>query len=342
MDLKGMRYLFYQALYFPLLLLASTSYIVEDSSFVVQELSPRVVAPKQVIYGQDFEAKAFLAVGGEQGQQLTGESNEAPGALEAVGDSMLALKTDGLLQRGESETRVSYAGHFGFDQVGGGRSELPIQGSVLVKRPEVLVKSETAQALYRNTLNNLRFDVPGLENRPLKLAVKGGEPREGRTIGVSPSGNSLTVEVFLPGESEDVYLGERSFQTIAPPKPEIEVRGPGGKALSQGDPLPLRRAMLTIDVKADEQFKQSYPRDAQYTAASAEVYLRRGQRASSTLGKVSLDGNGRLVLTRKLSSASRGDQLIVRLTGLYRKTHSGRSVPVDLSEGQRTYSFTLQ
>ena len=342
MGLKNMRYQFYQALYFPLLLLASTSYIVSGESYVVNELAPRVVAPKQVVYGQPFEAKAFLAVGGEQGQQLKGGSENTSGALEAVGDSMLAMKTEGLLKRGESEKRVTYSGTFAFDQIAGGRSELPIKGSVLVRRPEVLVQSQTASALYRETLNKLRFDVPGLEGQPLKVAVKGGKKHDGRALSVSPSGSALTVEVYLAGEEKDVYLGKRSFQTITPPKPEIEVRGPGGQALSQGDPLPLRRAMLTFDVKANEQFKQSYPRDARYSAASAEVFLRRGQRASSNLGTVSLTNGGRLVLTRKLSGASSGDQVIVRLKGLYRQNHAGQSVPVALSEGQRTYSFTLR
>lgn len=322
------------ALYFPILAYAFSTFDLSEDTYAVQEVQPVVVGEQTVVLGQDFTARAFLAVGGSEGQQL-----QAEGDLVAQGDSMFQMATGGLLSEDENEAVVPYEGSFRFQQIGGAIAEMPVQGSFRVRRPEIVAASEATQSLYRRTLNEIRIEVPGLENRQLRLE-SGGRTIDGRSIALSPSGESATVRVFLPDSSrDDIYLGSKEFTTIEPPRPELRVLN-AGREIASGDNLPKRRALLEFEVVPDQEFQRRYPRDARYSVGRATVYLRKGLTASEEIGTFDLDGD-RLVLTRQLRDAQPGDRVLVRLEGVYRINHAGTAVPVDLSEASRTFGFTV-
>ncbi len=335
--IKDLRYQVMLALYLPILLYAFSTFDLDESAYVVGELEPVVVGERTVVLGQPFEAQAFLSVAGGQGQDL-----ESAGALDVVGDSLFRMSTGELLAEDEDERTVTYEGSFGFQQVGGESVSIPIQGAFTVRRPEIVATSEATQALYRRTLNTIRFNVPGLEDRQLAVAVGGGEPQEGRTVSISPAGEAASVRVYLDREDgeADVFLGTKSFAVISPPRPEIQVMDAAGRAISSGDNLPRGRAMLRFDVEPDEEFRQRYPQDARYAIGRATVYLRRGMAVSEQIGTFDVQG-GRLVLTQLLQEARPGDRIIVQLEGVYRINHAGQSIAVPFTEASRTFGFTL-
>ena len=335
MELKELRYNIMLALYFPILLYAFSTFDISENVYAVEDLSPVVMGDQTVVLGQPFTAHAFLAVGAGQGQQLTGE-----GMLSVQGDSLFLMRTASLLAEDENEKTIAYTGRFQFQQLGGVLSDIPVMDSFVVRRPEIVATSEAAQSLYRRCLNPIRIDVPGLEDRTLRLR-SGGSSILGRTMALSPGGDGVQIDVFLiDTDSSEVFLGSKQFAVIEPPRPELRVRN-AEREIRNGDNLPKRRAMLDFDLVPDAEFRRSYPRDARYSIASATVYLRKGLTASEAVGTFNLDGGRRLVLTRVLRDAQPGDRLLIRLNGVVRINHGGSAVPVSLSETSRTVGFII-
>ena len=334
-----MRYNVMLALYFPILLYAVTTFDLSEDTVAIDDddLIPVVVGQRTVLLGQPFEAKALLTLAGN----AAGRTLNTEGDLESIGDSLVRMGTGTLLGPDENETTVQYNGTFAFEQLSGAVVEREFSGSYNVRRPEIVAQAEGLAALYRQSANPIRIDVPGLEDRQLKLKV-GTTITEGRTVTLAPSGEGSSVEVFLASEEEgveDIYLGRKSFSAIDPPRPEIRVFN-AGREISSGDNIPRRRAQLEFRIESDEQFRQRYPRDARYGAGRASVSIRRGLTATEDLGTFSLSG-GTLTLTRQLASARPGDRVIVKLLGVTRTNYAGRGIAVPLSEGSRTFGFTI-
>ena len=107
MDLKELRYNIMLALYFPILLYAFSTFDISENTYAIEDLQPVVVGEETVVLGQPFEARAFLAVGTGQGQQLLGDST-----LVAQGDSLFLMPTALLLADDENEKEITYAGRF--------------------------------------------------------------------------------------------------------------------------------------------------------------------------------------------------------------------------------------
>ena len=331
------------ALYFPILLYAVSTFDVSEESYAVKDYRGVALGEQTVVVGQPFKARTFLAA-----EQLTTAGDEQggfrptlvpEGNLSAQGDSLLVMNTNDLLAPDQSQKQVSYTAYYEAPQLGGTTQRFPVSGSFTVRRPEIVAKTETAQALYRRTLNRLRLSVPGIEDQSLRVAGPGGSA-DGTTLPLSPTGEEVTVDVYLKRSGEDLLLGQRSFGVIDPPRPQIRVFGPQGEVTS-GAPINRRRASLRFQVEPDREFQSRHPEDARYRAGTATVYLRRGQMASEELGTFELGEDGRLVLTQELRGAEPGDQIIVRLNGVVRINHQGRQVEVSLRENSRTFGFVL-
>lgn len=342
---KELRYHVMLALYFPILLYAVSTFDIERDTYAVEDYRAVAVGEPTVVLGQQFQARAFLAASTLKSVESDTTRTIRPrlsaeGGLSTVGDSLLTMNTGDLLASDEDETTVSYEAAFEAPQIGGSVSRFPVRGSFTVRRPEIVATSEVTQTLYRHCLNRVRISVPGLENRPLRLET-GGRSVQGRSIALSPGGEQTSVRVLLESrEGEDpVYLGNKQFNVTSPPRPTIEIRN-AGRAITNGDRLPKRRASLTFRIEPDQEFQRQYPDDARYRVQQATVFLRRGLTASQEVGTFDVNDN-RIVLTEELRDASAGDQLMVQLHGIVRINHQNRAIPVDLPEGSRMFGFIL-
>jgi len=332
------------ALYFPILLYAVSTFDISEETYGVKEYEAVAMGEQTVVVGQPFQARTFLSAK----RLTTAEGDDAEirprlipdGKLTSQGDSMLVMNTEDLLAPGEDRKRVSYEADYEVPQLGGARQRFPISGSFTVRRPEIVARTETAQALYRNSLNRLRLSVPGIDNQSLRVEGPNGSV-SGTSLPVSPTGDNVTVDVYLKrSNGEDLLLGQREFAVINPPRPQIRVFGPQGE-ISSGAPIERRRAVLRFEVEPDREFRNRHPEDATYEATEATVFLRRGQTASEELGTFELGDDGRLMLTRELQNADTGDQIIVRLRPIVRINHQGRRIEVPLRENSRTFGFVL-
>lgn len=343
--IKELRYQVMLALYLPILLYSFSTFDLKEKSVAAEKVKPVLVGGQEtVVLGQEYAAHAYLKASQlAKGGQITLRSDDEKVKVDGNEDLMVA--TGELLAEGENEKEVEYSVTMQWDQLEG-QSSQNLTGSFTVRRPELVATSVATQSLYRHTRNQIRIDVPGLENRPLQLQASSGSSVNGRQLTLSPSSSNVTVRAYLPQEEGDnVYLGKKDFAVIDPPRPEIRVLNAQGKQIANGDPLPRARPVLEFDVKGDPEYTKSYPDDANYRVRRAEVSIRKGLKASQTIGTFSLGGNSTLQaeLIQGLNQvqAKPKDRLIIQLKNVVRINHAGQAIPVDLSESSLSYSFIL-
>ena len=333
--IKELRYQVMLALYLPILLYSFSTFDLEETTFAVTEVNPIVVGPDNIVLGQSYDARAYLTAGNEV--QLDAPDER----MSVVGDSLLRMPTGALLGEEEAEKEISYTAEVTYKQVKKETATTKVRGNFTVRRPELVATSVATQSLYRQTLNEIRIDVPGLENQPLRLESSAGGSVDGRQMSLSPSGESISVRAYLRGEDENVYLGQKEFAVIAPPRPSLKVLDAAGSELSSGGSVSKARPVLNFQVQADREFAQSYPQDANYRIRQAKIAIRQGLTASQEIGTFDLQNGSELRLVRELRRYREKDQLLVELQGIVRVNHAGQEIPIEVPESSRSFSFTL-
>jgi hypothetical protein len=334
-DIKQLRYQVMLALYLPILLYSFSTFDLDETTFAVKEVKPVIVGAENIVLGQPYNARAYLTAASKVELQAPDER------MTVMGDTSLQMPTGNLLGEDEDVKDINYTAVMRYQQVNKEYAETEVRGSFTVRRPELVATSVATQSLYRQTLNQIRIDVPGLENQPLKLEAN-GNMQDGRQLRLSPSGANVTVRAFLDSEGEDdVYLGAKEFAVIDPPRPEIKVLDATGKQLTSGDAFSKARPVLDFEIEPDREYASSYPQDARYQIRSARVSIRKGLAASQEIGTFNLSNGSTLKLVRELRDARPKDQILVQLRGVVRINHAGQAIPVQLSEASRSFSFVL-
>ncbi len=335
--IKELRYQVMLALYLPILLYSFSTFDLDEDTFAVKEVRPVVVGQENIVLGQPYRAKAYLTAASKV--QL-----EAPDdRMSASGDSVLQMQTGNLLGEDESEKEVSYTALMQYRQVNDEMAQTRVRGNFTVRRPELVATSVATQSLYRRTLNQIRIDVPGLENQPLQLQTSTGQTVDGRQLELSPTGSNVAVQAYLPGgaDRDPVFLGNKEFAVIDPPRPEIKVLNASGKEITSGDAIAKARPVIDFQIDPDAEFASTYSQDARYRIRSAKVSIRKGLAASEEIGTFDIGSGGKLQLVRQLRDAAAKDQLLIQLQGVVRINHAGEAIPVDLSDASRSFSFVL-
>jgi len=335
-DIKDLRYQVMLALYLPILLYSFSTFDLDETTFAVKEVRPIVVGDENIVLGQPYTARAYLTAASKV------ELEAADDRMAAQGDTMLQMDTGQLLGEDEDQAEINYTAVMRYQQVNKEMAATDVRGSFTVRRPELVATSVATQSLYRRTLNQIRIDVPGLENMPLRLESTTGSSSDGRQISLSPSGNDVAVTAYLTGQQgDDVYLGQKEFAVIDPPRPEMKVLNASGNEITSGDNVSVRRPVIEFTIEPDREFASTYPQDARYRIRRARVSIRKGLAASEDIGTFDLESGGTLKLVRELRSAAPKDQLLIQLEGVVRINHNGEAIPVDLSESSRSFSFVL-
>lgn len=345
-DIKQLRYRVMLALYLPILLYSFSTFDIKEKTVLVKEVKPVLSGGQEtVILGQEYTANAYLKASKlSKGGEIRLSTEDKKVTVE--GYENIRIATAKLLAEGEDTKEVTYEATIGYDRAKGGPTSETLTGSFTVRRPELVATSVATKSLYRRTKNQIRIDVPGLEGRPLQLKSSTGGPVDGRQLTLSPSSNSVTVSAFLPsGDGDPVYLGQKEFAVIDPPRPQLKVLDAKGKQVSNGESLPRARPVLEFEVEPDAEFAKSYPKDARYRVRQAKVSIRKGLKASQEIGTFDLGNNSSLKgdLIRGLNKvrAQPKDRLIIQLKDVVRINHAGQAIPVKLNESSLAYSFIL-
>ncbi|MFB6247237.1 MAG: hypothetical protein ABEL97_01555 [Salinibacter sp.] len=344
--IKELRYQVMLALYLPILLYSFSTFDLSEQSVAAEKVEPVLVGGQQtVVMGQKYNASAYLkAAQLAKGGQITLQTDDQKVTVQ--GNETINIPTAKLLSEGEEQKKVQYSVQMQYDQLQGQASQT-LTGSFTVRRPELVATSVATTSLYRRTRNQIRIDVPGLENRPLQLEASSGAQVEGRQLTISPSSDNVTVRAYLPqaGDGERVLLGRKQFAVIDPPRPQIRVLNARGEQISNGESISRRRPGLQFKVEADAEFAKTYPQDANYRIRSARVSIRKGLQATQEIGTFDLGQNA--TLTRALIRGLREvgaqpkDRIIIQLQDVVRINHAGQAIPVDLNDSSLSYSFIL-
>ncbi len=344
-DIKELRYQVMLALYLPILLYSFSTFDLKEKSVAAEKVKPILVGGEEtIVLGQEYTANAYLkAAQLAKGGEITLQTEDD--RVTVQGNEDIQVATADLLNEGEDTKEIEYSVTMEYDQLEGTASQT-LNGTFTVRRPELVPKSVSTNSLYRKTRNQIRIDVPGLENRPLRLESSSGGAVNGRQLTVSPSSDKVSVRAYLPKEDgEPVYLGEQQFDVIDPPRPQLKVRDAQGEQVANGDNLPKARPVLKFEVEGDREFATSYPQDANYRVKRAKVSIRKGLKASEEIGTFELGDNstlrGELIRGLRKKDARAKDRLIIQLQEVVRINHKGEEIPIDLNEASLSYSFIL-
>lgn len=339
---RDLRYRVMLALYLPILLYAFSTYDFGEEMVAAREVSPVLVeGPETVLLGQDYNARAYLtATQLAEGARIRLDTDKR--LVQIQDSSRLRIPSTSLLNEGEEEATFGYSVTMQYEAIGDTTFHRVLRDSFTVRRPTLVATQTSARSLYRQTLNQVRIDVPGLANRPLRLRTSTRSVK-GRQISLSPSESATSVRAYLvnPG-GKDTYLGSKEFNVIDPPKPQIEVRDARGELLTNGGTISRSRPLLQFEAVSDREFKRSHPQDAHYRIRSARVSIKKGIQPSREIGTFDLeDGTLNLVRSLQQVDARRKDQVLIQLQEVVRINHAGEAIPVELNEASVSYIFTL-
>lgn len=196
-----------------------------------------------------------------------------------------------------------------------------------VAAPVIKVTTGNAPTLYMNCGNNVNIEVPALgTNYNPAFSPNGAEVIKGAKAGqvtIIPKQRKVTVGVNNGG----VNLGNVQFDVKPIPRPRFVAKDNSGKEVDMK--TGLRGSSLTgmrIVAEAEENFKQEVPKDAVYRIRTMEVIHARGTAPINRMNA----SNEVLDLAGWRASFKPGDQIVVEIKTVTRKTYKGEDEKVDI------------
>jgi gliding motility-associated protein GldM len=196
-----------------------------------------------------------------------------------------------------------------------------------VAAPVIKVTTGNAPTLYMNCGNNVNIEVPALgTNYNPSFSPNGAEVIKGTKPGqvtIIPKQRKVTVGVNNGG----VNLGNVQFDVKPIPRPRFVAKDNSGKDVDMK--LGLKGTSLTgmrIVAEAEENFKQEVPKDAVYRIRVMEVIHARGTAPIHRMNA----SNEVLDLATWRSSFKPGDQIVVEIKTVTRRTYKGEDEKVDI------------
>jgi gliding motility-associated protein GldM len=227
---------------------------------------------------------------------------------------------------------------------------IPTEGQFTVRKPEVVMRSETIQILYQYCGNDFFITVPALGDsyHPVISASEAEvipSKKYATKFRIVPTGENCRVSVSSNTNGQIIKVGDVDYKVVQPPKPTIEL-SINGKTNSGVVPVSAN-SRVQVRVVPDADFKANLPDDARYTISSIDVL------AQLSLGppvKVNaLNTNGKdatqaimVSLGTQVRNARRGTKVYIRINDIYRHNFQNKRVPQPLGEAERMLSIVLR
>jgi hypothetical protein len=141
----------------------------------------------------------------------------------------------------------------------------------------VSIRSASVQVLYRQCENPLYFDVAnicGEEYNPKVVAtnarVRQDSTQSNKFCIMPETGNSCLLTLYNQKEGQEIKIGEEKVKVIEPPKPAIFITINGQPYTPK---LTVKRgSKIRIQLKVDEDFAASLPKEARYAISEIRIY----------------------------------------------------------------------
>lgn len=302
-----------------------------------------------VAAGMPYETKLMVGMSSTQvkpeffgsGVKVSEDGNMATMKMMANGN---------VIPNGANEGIQHYKAMIKVPKIGGGFEELPVEGSFMVRRPAIEVRSASVQLLYKDCGNKVIVDVPALgesytpdfsKSKGGKAKIAGSNPKE---VTLVPTQPKFTLTVYSKTNGQNLKIGNVEYNVIRPPKPRMAIILPSGQEYDGRRPV-NRRQNLKVKLIPDADFRRTLPRDARYKVSSAKLYVQSGLTApvlvETKRGNI-VDGITFNLYQGAIRNARPGDKIFVELEGAKRVNFEGKAVSAELNRYQTTASAVLR
>jgi gliding motility-associated protein GldM len=316
--------------------LAKLAEIADASQLKFDNILPMIIpASSSVVAGSKYEAKMYIGASNSglnpvmfmDGKNLPIQEDEQKikyGKVEFVA-------TPGAYKNGIAEksfnAKIEVKGQT-FDHV--------VKYNVIA--PTVKITSGALSKLYINCGNEMNVEVPGLGTN----FVPGYSAADAEVIKSDKVGQITVIpkskaKVKLAVSNSGNPIETVTFEVRSAPPPTISVEA-AGKEMNSKDGVPRSQlGQLKIRAKADDDFANTVPKDAEFRIRKGRVYLRKG----TALGTpVEFTGES-LNLGAFMQSAKPGDVLSFELESVTRRTFKGENEPVVLTTSIKYISIPI-
>ena len=306
--------------------------IAGSKNFNFDKVVPMVMGPSIVAVGAKYQGRLFMA----------GATSGGPPPQMFRDGTALTVTTDP--ETGIKMAMIEFSaradGSFDANGMGSGHfnTEIRVEGKDPLKRtidykvvvPTVEVVSGARPSAYLNCGNPITFNCPVLgesyqpnfSSADQVTIIKGDRP--GVTTLIPKQRGQIKVVVTNAG----VPISTKAFDVLAVPNPHYVIKDDNGKELNAKDGVSSPGG-LRVSAEAETNFKAALKDDSKYRIRTMEVYCKKGN--GDRL--FTLNPPSELVdLSAYKSRFQRGDNIVIEIKTVTRKTFTGDDEKVDFVE----------
>ncbi|RYU95157.1 type IX secretion system motor protein PorM/GldM [Emticicia agri] len=284
-----------------------------------------VVIPdaRAVVAGQKYHAEVAI---GAYSKSITPRISINGTALPIKdGRGVYEITAQGGEYDKNGQLKRSYNASVSYPAPDGSMKTMNKEETYTVLQPSVQIESASMPPLYFKCANELQTSSPGLG--ALYAPTFGGSgaefiPGGGGKVTVVPN----SAQVVLSVNNGGYKLKDFPFKVRRVPKPTVYFTTQGGKRLDEkrGESAAGLRGIVAV-AAADENFKATNPKDANYRVSEFEVNLARG---SKRVGNV--PGGGSANISSLAQQAQAGDRYVIEVKKVERRNFKGEIESVDV------------
>ncbi len=311
--------------------------IAGNATIKFDKVLPMIIPEaSSVIAGSKYVAKMYIGASNSAlSPQMFIDGKALPIDKDAQGVSY--GKVEFTAQGGGYKNGVAEKSYNAKIVVKGTEYPLPVKYNVIA--PTVKITSGALSKLYINCGNEMNVEIPGLGTNFVP-GYNGGAEAE---VIKSDKVGQITVipkskaKVKLAVSNAGTLIETVTFDVRTAPAPQVVVTA-AGKEMNSKDGVPRSQlGQLKIQAKADEDFANTVPKDAEFRIRKGRVYLRKG----TALGTpIEFTGES-LNLGAFMQSAKPGDVLSFELESVTRRTFKGENEPVVLTTSIKYISIPI-
>lgn len=312
---------------------------VKDYVFTVDKLLAVDAPVSQVVAaGMKYETK--LAVGVSSSSIKPEFMGNGIRLDEGGSTATMTIPANGsVIPNGKSEGIQHYRAMIKVPKADGSFEELPVEGSFVVRKPEVIVRSKALQLLYKDCGNQVVVDVPALGDsyNPDFSRSTGGQviksQRSRKDITIIPTARQFKLSVYSNTNGQSVKIDQLNYRVVKPPEPKIVVEYMG-RPLMPAQAV-SKRGKIKVKLDVDTEFAANLPKDARYKATKVKLMYQDGLNPPRTVKEYSgariqrgIDIN---LYQGAIKNAYDGARIFIEVEGLTRKNYRGRNLGTGLS-----------
>ncbi len=287
----------------------------------VDRLRPVVLSQSnKVVAGTKFEGEMFMAAFHSSLKPKMTFQNKAIEVNEQ-GVAPIEFRASGGNYDNNGLLKKTWTGTIKYPKPSGGDSIYTVKYDYYVVKPVIQIQGEATSTLFRNCGNVLNIQVPalGADYNPSFSATGASIQRtqkKGKVI-LIPNSPTVTLKVSNNG----TFIGNQVFKVKLIPKPNITMTKDNRPYVVnpiRGVPASALRR-LSVKALAEETFKKSNPRDANYKITKWNAILVRGHSSKGVKNYTSENTK----LKHFVNKARTGDRLVIEVTEVKRRTFKG-------------------